>query len=189
MPVCIYKKGMPGRDRDKKHGKPVSAGVLVWERAADGALRVLLAHMGGPFWAHKDKGAWTIPKGLVDEGEDHLKAARREFAEETGVALPDDDSLYIDLGEAPGPRNRKILHMFALEAWHVPLAGAGGCDSLTSNSPPSNTFRLEWPPKSGQVREFPEIDRTACINLDTAMEKVDAAQRVFLQRLRERAAG
>ncbi len=174
--------------QEKKRDKPVSAGVLVWERAADGALRVLLAHMGGPFWAHKDEGAWTIPKGLVDEEEDHLKAARREFAEETGVALPEDDSIYVDLGEAPGPRKRKILHMFALEARHVPQA-RDGCESLASDSPPSNTFRLEWPPKSGRLREFPEIDRTACFDLDTAMKKVDAAQRVFLQRLRERVAG
>ncbi len=172
-----------------RRGKPVSAGVLVWERAADGALRVLLAHMGGPFWAHKDKGAWTIPKGLVDEGEDHLAAARREFREETGVLAPADASLYMDLGEAPGPGNRKILHMFALEARHIPAAREGGCDALASDSPPSNTFQLQWPPKSGQMRSFPEIDRTACLELDVALEKVDAAQRVFLQRLRERVAG
>lgn len=168
--------------------KPLSAGVLVWERGGGGAPRVLLAHMGGPFWAHKDEGAWTIPKGLAKAGEHPLRAARREFAEETGVALPADDALYEDLGEAPGPGNRKILHMFAIEARHVPAA-KNGCAALAGDSPPSNTFTLEWPPHSGRMREFPEIDRTACMTLDEAMRKVDAAQRVFLQRLAQRHGG
>ena len=175
--------------RKGQRDKPISAGVLVWERTADGTLRVLLAHMGGPFWAHRDKGAWTIPKGLVEGEENHLAAARREFAEETGIALPRDSSLYEDLGTAPGPGGRKILHMFALEAAQVPTAEISGCDALASDAPPSNTFSLEWPPKSGRIREFPEIDRTACLDLETALEKVNAAQRVFLQRLKERAGG
>ena len=168
--------------------KPLSAGVLVWERGEDG-LRVLLAHMGGPFWAHKDEGAWTIPKGLVDAHESPLTAAWREFAEETGIALPHDARLYEDLGEAPGPGNRKILHMFALEARHVPAAANGGCAALASDSPPSNTFTLEWPPRSGRLQAFPEIDRTACMPLDEAMRRINASQRVFLQRLAQRHGG
>ena len=164
--------------------KPLSAGVLVWERGADG-LRVLLAHMGGPFWAHKNEGAWTIPKGLVDAHESPLAAAWREFEEETGVALPRNTVLYEDLGQAPGPGNRKILHMFAIEARHVPGA-IHGCASLANDSPPSNTFTLEWPPHSGQARKFPEIDRIACMALSEAVRNVDAAQRVFLQRLLQR---
>jgi len=168
--------------------KPLSAGVLVWERGENG-LRVLLAHMGGPFWAHRDEGAWTIPKGLVDAGEDPLEAAWREFEEETGIALPRDAALYEDLGEAPGPKNRKILHMFAIEAHHVPAAAKGGCAALASDSPKSNTFMLEWPPHSGRMREFPEIDRTACMPLEEAMRKINASQKVFLARLAQRHVG
>ena len=173
-----------GMTRPSKR-KPVSAGVLVWEREADG-LRVLLAHMGGPFWAHRDEGAWTIPKGLVGAGESPLTAAWREFEEETGIALPRDAGLYEDLGEAPGPKNRKTLHMFALEARHVPAAAQNGCVALASDAPPSNTFMLEWPPHSGRMQAFPEIDRTACMPLEEALRKVDAAQRVFLHRLAQR---
>ena len=167
--------------------KPLSAGVLVWERGTEG-LRVLLAHMGGPFWAHKDEGAWTIPKGPVDTGEFPLEAAWREFEEETGIALPRDAALYEDLGEAPGPGNRKILRMFAIEARHVPAAKSG-CAALASDAPASNTFKLEWPPHSGELREFPEIDRTACMPLDEALRKINAAQKVFLQRLAQRHGG
>ena len=173
---------------EAKEHKPLSAGVLVWERGEEG-LRVLLAHMGGPFWAHKGEGAWTIPKGLMDAGEHPLEAAWREFEEETGIALPRDAALYEDLGEAPGPGNRKILHMFALEARHVPAAARGGCAALASDAPASNTFKLEWPPHSGELREFPEIDRTACMPLQKAMHMINAAQKVFLQRLAQRHGG
>ena len=169
----------------EKERKPISAGVLVWE-PGEGGLRVLLAHMGGPFWARKDEGAWTIPKGLVDADETPLAAAWREFEEETGIALPHDAAPYEDLGEAPGPGNRKRLRMFALEARHVPAAAKGGCAALASDSPGSNTFTLEWPPHSGRLREFPEIDRTACLPIDEAMRRINAAQRIFLRRLRER---
>ena len=170
-----------------KH-KPLSAGVLVWERGGE-SLCVLLAHMGGPFWAHKDEGAWTIPKGMVDAGEAPLEAAWREFEEETGIALPRSESLYEDLGTAPGPGNRKTLHMFALEARHVPAAAQGGCAALASDAPPSNTFTLEWPPHSGRMQRFPEVDRTACLPLADAMRRINAAQRVFLERLAQRHGG
>ena len=168
--------------------KPLSAGVLVWEHSEEG-LRVLLAHMGGPFWAHRDAGAWTIPKGLVCAGEKPLEAAWREFEEETGIALPHDAALYEDLGEAPGPKNRKILRIFALEARHVPAAEEGGCAALASDAPKSNTFMLEWPPGSGRQREFPEIDRTACMPIKEATRRINAAQKVFLQRLAQRHGG
>ena len=176
------------------HNKPVSAGVLIWEGAehddaAPGEPRVLLAHMGGPFWAHKDIGAWSIPKGLLEPGESPLAGARREFAEETGITLPDDDSLYVDLGEAPGPGGRKVLRMFALAARHVPAAREKGCAALQSDAPPSNTFTLEWPPHSGIRRAFPEIDRLACLPLSVAEEKIDSHQRIFLQRLARRLSG
>ncbi len=168
--------------RSREHGKPVSAGVLVWDRLPGTGVRVLLAHMGGPFWAHRNAGAWTIPKGLLEPGEAPLDGARREFTEETGITLPEDATLFADLGTAPGPGNRKILHIYALRARHVAEA-AGDCAALTSDSPPSNTFSLEWPPHSARMQAFPEIDRLACLPLAEARQRINASQRVFLERL------
>jgi predicted NUDIX family NTP pyrophosphohydrolase len=141
-----------------------SSGVLLYRRT-NGVVEVLLGHMGGPFWAKKDDGAWSIPKGEHDPDEDAEAAARREFAEETGAAAP---TALHPLGEVKG---RKLL-----TAW----AGEGDLDTGAITS---NTFELEWPPRSGRMQSFPEIDRAAWFDLDTARTKLVKAQVPFLDRL------
>lgn len=146
----------------------ISSGLLLFRRR-DQAIEVFLAHPGGPFWARRDTGAWTIPKGVVDEGEDLLDAARREFREETGiVATPP----YISLGSVK-QKAGKVVHAWAWE-------GDADPDSLTSN-----TTTAEWPRGSGRWLTFPEVDRCAWFDLDTAREKINPAQSAFLPRLVE----
>jgi predicted NUDIX family NTP pyrophosphohydrolase len=144
-----------------------SAGILLHRRAGD-ALEVLLVHPGGPFWAKKDAGAWSIPKGEHDEDEDALAAALREFQEETGTALP--PGALTDLG-AVKQRAGKVV-----QAW-----GAEG--DLDADRVSSNTFTLEWPPRSGRMREFPEVDRAAWFGIAEARERINPAQAAFLDRL------
>jgi predicted NUDIX family NTP pyrophosphohydrolase len=144
----------------------VSAGLLLFRRR-DGRLEVLLAHPGGPFWAKKDAGAWTVPKGLVEDGEDLLGAARREFAEETGLR-PDGPFLPLDnIRQKAG----KVVHAWACEGDADPSA-------LTSN-----IIETEWPPGSGRRIEFPEVDRCAWFDPVTAREKLNPAQTAFIERL------
>lgn len=142
----------------------VSAGILVYRRRA--GLEVLLAHPGGPFWSKKDDGAWTIPKGLVESG-DLLLCARREFTEETGLAI---DGPFTPLGPVR-QKNGKTVHAFACEA------------DLDLSACTSNDFELEWPPRSGQWRSFPEIDRVAYFDLPTAERKILLYQRPWLTEL------
>ncbi len=144
-----------------------SAGLLL-HRTRDGALEVLLVHPGGPFWARKDAGAWSIPKGELDGDEEPSVCARREFAEETGTALP--DGALDDLG-AVKLKSGKVVHAFAV---------AGDLDPATLVS---NTFELEWPPRSGRMQAFPEVDRAAWFDLATAREKLNPAQAAFVDRL------
>ena len=146
-----------------------SAGILLYRRTERG-LEVLLGHMGGPYWAKKDDGAWSIPKGEYDE-EDAYAAARREFAEELGQPPPDGPAL--DLGSIT-QRNGKVVTGFALE---------GDLDSTTVVS---NTFELEWPPRSGRIQDFPEIDRAAWFGVDAARTKALASQGELFDRLVER---
>lgn len=146
---------------------PVSAGLLMYRRRG-GALEVLLAHPGGPFFARQDEGSWSVPKGLVEDGEADLDAARREFEEETSLAVDADD--FLDLGEVR-QKGGKRVRAFAFE---------GDCDPAAIES---NTFELEWPPRSGQRRSFPEIDRAAWFALDEARRRILAAQTAFLDRL------
>lgn len=134
----------------------------------DGAPQVLLGHMGGPFWRRKDAGAWTIPKGGYDNGEDAVVAARREYAEEIGHPVPDGE--WLPLGEVM-QANGKIVTAWAVE---------GDLDPLSASS---NTFELEWPPGSGRRQPFPELDRVAWFSLDEARAKVVSAQALFLERL------
>jgi predicted NUDIX family NTP pyrophosphohydrolase len=149
-----------------------SAGILMWNRMG-GTLRVLLAHPGGPFWAKKDEGAWTIPKGEY-EGEDPLTAARREFFEELGHDLADaPDTAFIPLADVR-QKSGKVVTAFALE-------GTIDVDTIRSN-----TFEIEWPPKSGKRRSFPEVDRAAWFTLAEAREKINPAQRELLDRLNQR---
>jgi predicted NUDIX family NTP pyrophosphohydrolase len=144
----------------------VSAGLLLFRRR--GAVEVLLAHPGGPYWKNKDEGAWTVPKGEIGPGEDALAAARREFAEETGYH-PVGDTLSLGSARQPGG---KLVHVWAIAADWDPAR-------LTSNS-----FSLEWPPRSGRMQDFPEIDRAAWFGLDAARAKILKGQAVFLDRLR-----
>ena len=148
--------------------KKRSAGILLWRRNAE--VEVLLVHPGGPFWAKKDLGAWSIPKGEHDEGEDELAAARREFAEEIGCAATGDA---IALGEYKQPGG-KVIVAFALE---------GDCDPATLRS---NTFELEWPPRSGTMRAFPEVDRAGWFAPEEALKKLLTGQRPIVAALLQR---
>ncbi len=143
-----------------------SAGILLYRRRA-GGLELLLVHPGGPFWAKKDAGAWSIPKGEYAQGEEPLAAARREFEEETGMRVAGD---FVPLGELVSP-GRKIVTAFALE---------GDFDPATLRS---NTFELEWPPKSGRMQSFPEVDRAQWFAPDEARHKILAGQSEFIGRL------
>lgn len=144
-----------------------SAGLLMY-RYRDGVLEVFLVHPGGPFWAKKDLGAWSIPKGEYDPAEDALAAARREFAEETGFSA---EGEFIPLTALKQPSGKLI------SAW----AFEGDCDPGAIRS---NTFTLEWPPRSGNTKEFPEIDRAGWFPLEEAKVKIIQGQAGFLEELR-----
>jgi predicted NUDIX family NTP pyrophosphohydrolase len=128
---------------------------------------VLLVHPGGPFWARRDEGAWSIPKGEFSDDEDAEAAARREFSEELGVAPPE---ALTDLGTVR-QRNRKEVRAFL------------GVGDLDVSAVVSNTFTMEWPPRSGRMEEFPEVDRAEWFPVDVAREKLNPAQAEFLDRL------
>jgi predicted NUDIX family NTP pyrophosphohydrolase len=142
-----------------------SAGLLPYRRS--NGLEVFLVHPGGPFWAKKDEGAWSVAKGEYPETEDPLTAARREMLEETGIVLDGD---FVPLGEVK-QTSGKIVTAWAVEA------------DFDADQTQSNTFSLEWPPKSGTMREFPEVDRAAWFSLPDAGKKLLAAQTPFLERL------
>jgi predicted NUDIX family NTP pyrophosphohydrolase len=144
-----------------------SAGLLLYRDRA-GAPEVLLGHMGGPFWARKDERAWSIPKGEYGDDEDPLAAARREFEEETGSSPPDGDALA--LGEVRQSGGKRVV------AWAI----RGDLDPATVRS---NTFVMEWPPRSGRRQEFPEIDRAAWFDLANARRKVVKGQVPLLDEL------
>jgi predicted NUDIX family NTP pyrophosphohydrolase len=141
-----------------------SAGILLHR---DG--EVLLVHPGGPFWAKKDAGAWSIPKGEYDEGDDPRACALREFEEELGSPLPEGTEL-VDLGTVR-QKSGKVITAFA---------AAGDLDPQAITS---NTFEMEWPPRSGRVQEFPEVDRAGWFSIAEAREKLNPAQAEFLVRL------
>ncbi|KOV57333.1 DNA mismatch repair protein MutT [Streptomyces sp. MMG1121] len=141
-------------------------------RHTDEGIQVLLGHMGGPLWAKKDAGAWTVPKGEYEPDEPAWQAARREFQEELGLAPP--DGAAVPLGEVV-QKNGKIVTAWAVEA-----------DLDLSGFTPG-TFTMRWPPRSGREQEFPELDRVAWLGLDRARELVITAQTVFLDRLAEHA--
>ena len=137
-------------------------------RLVDGRVEVLLGHMGGPFWARKDAGAWTIPKGEYDANDDALATARREFEEEVGMSVP--ATSFVDLGEVR-QSGGKVVRAFAAD---------GDLDAATAVS---NTFEIEWPPKSGRMQTFPELDRVEWFDVEAARTMIIAAQRAFLDRL------
>jgi predicted NUDIX family NTP pyrophosphohydrolase len=151
----------------------VSAGILLYRLAPgpssdSGGPEVLLVHPGGPIWARRDLGAWSIPKGEVDAGEDPLAAARREFAEETGSPVPGGEPR--SLGEVRLKSGKRVL------AWA--LAG-----DLDAASIVSDTFEMQWPPRSGATRTFPEVDRAEWFGLDDARTRLNQAQAAFVDRL------
>jgi predicted NUDIX family NTP pyrophosphohydrolase len=143
-----------------------SAGILLY-RSGDGRIEVLLVHPGGPFWQRKDAGAWTIPKGEVQPGEDVLDAARREFHEETGWPAAGNA---IPLGQIR-QASRKVVHAWAL---------LGDFNPAHLHS---NTFEMEWPPRSGKVSVFPEADQAAWFGVDEARQRIIPAQAPFLDAL------
>ena len=147
-----------------------SAGMLMF-RGRGSELRLLLVHPGGPFWAKKDEGAWSIPKGEYDQGDDPLAVARREFEEELGSPTPAGD--VIELGELEQP-SRKLITAFAV---------AGDFDTSRLRS---NLFELEWPPRGGRMQSFPEVDRAAWFTPDEARAKILPGQRPFIDCLLER---
>ena len=146
----------------------ISAGILVFRRKPE--LEVLLAHPGGPFWAKKDAGAWTIPKGLVEPGDEPIATARREFTEETNLVAEGDMIALVPVAQ----KSRKLVHAFVLEA------------DFDLSQFASNMFTAEWPPKSGRRESFPEIDRIAYFALPLAKLKITAYQRPLLAELEAR---
>ncbi len=148
----------------------ISAGILLFRRGPAG-VQVLLVHPGGPYWARKDAGAWSLPKGLADEGEDWLAAAKREFLEETGKAI---DGEFLDLGAHKQPGGSKTIVAWACE---------GDFDAASLKS---NTFSIEWPPHSGRTAEFPEVDKAAWHSIAEALEKATKGQRPIIAALAEK---
>jgi predicted NUDIX family NTP pyrophosphohydrolase len=149
-----------------------SAGILLFRHAGE-AIEVLLVHPGGPFWAKKDLGTWSIPKGVVEEGEELRECALREFEEELGLPLATAVNNLIELGSVR-QKSGKVVHCWA---------AVGDFDPATLQS---NTFSMEWPPRSGSEREFPEVDRTEWFGLEEARRKIIPAQSDFLDRLKAR---
>ena len=146
-----------------------SAGLVIFRRAPE--LAFFLVHPGGPYWTRKDDGAWSIPKGEIEDGEDKLEAARRETEEETGFAPK---GRFIRLAPARQPSG-KVIHAWAIEAADLDPAAIR-----------SGTFDMEWPPRSGRMAAFPEVDRAAWFDWTAAQVKILAGQRPILERLKER---
>ena len=146
-----------------------SAGIVLWRHRED-RLQVLIGHPGGPYFANKDEDQWTVLKGEAEPDDSLLEVARREFTEETGHALPDHP--LIELGEIRQKGGKKVV------AWGT----EGDLDPAAATS---NTFEMEWPPRSGRIREFPEIDRVEWFDLPMARVKLKAAQVPFLDRLED----
>jgi predicted NUDIX family NTP pyrophosphohydrolase len=149
-----------------------SAGILLY-RLGGGAPEVLLVHPGGPYWTRRDAGAWSIPKGEYEEGDDPQACALREFEEETGAPLP--PAALVELGSVK-QKGGKVVTAWAAEG------------DLDADAVHSNTFEMEWPPRSGRTAEFPEIDRAGWFGVDQAREKLVPAQGELLERLLERLA-
>jgi predicted NUDIX family NTP pyrophosphohydrolase len=143
----------------------ISAGLLIFR--IRGGIEVLLAHPGGPFWAKRDEAAWTIPKGVVESGDELLATAQREFTEETGLVAP---GPFLPLPRVK-QKSGKIVHAFACEA------------DLDVSACRSNTFEMEWPPMSGRTQHFPEVDQVAYFDLPTASWKIHKYQKPFLDAL------
>jgi predicted NUDIX family NTP pyrophosphohydrolase len=145
-----------------------SAGIVLYRRGGASGLQVLVGHMGGPFWSRRHEAAWSFPKGEYDDAEDPADAARREFAEELGLPVPPGPLLA--LGEVSQPSGKRLT-LWALEA------------DLDVDAVRPGTFELEWPPRSGRIQQFPEIDRAQWLDVEAARPLLVAGQRAFLDRL------
>lgn len=146
-----------------------SAGILLFRRVGN-EIEVLLGHLGGPFWTRRDAGAWSVPKGELEAGEEPDAAARREFSEELGLPVPDGELL--ELGEVR-QTGGKVVTAWAIEADLDPASVVPG------------TFEMQWPKGSGRMQQFPELDRVAWLSIEAARDKIVQAQRLFLDRLVE----
>ena len=144
-----------------------SAGILLYRRTAERQLEVLLVHPGGPFWKNKDLGAWSVPKGEFLPGQDRLEAAKREFKEELGRSINGEFRELRPVRQAGG----KLVYCYALEG------------DFDVSKLKSNTFSLEWPPRSGRQQEFPEVDRAEWFDIPTASTKINPSQAAFLNEL------
>lgn len=153
----------------KSKTKKTSAGILLY-RLSDDGLEVFLVHPGGPFWAKKDDGAWSVPKGLFEDNENPLEAAKREFREETGFDISGDFMALTPLKQPSG----KVVHAWTVE---------GNIDAASIKS---NMFSMEWPPRSGNQQEFPEVDRGGWFTIAQAQEKLLPGQRGFLDELQRK---
>ncbi len=149
--------------------KKTSAGILLYRMLND-ALEVFLVHPGGPYWAKKDEGSWSVPKGEFEVGEDSLGAAKREFREETGLDI---NGNFIELTPLKQPSG-KVVYVWAVEG------------NLDATSIKSNMFSMEWPPRSGKEQEFPEVDKGGWFTITQAREKLLAGQRGFLEQLQNK---
>jgi predicted NUDIX family NTP pyrophosphohydrolase len=145
-----------------------SAGIVLYRRGGASGLQVLVGHMGGPFWSRRHEAAWSFPKGEYDDAEDPADAARREFAEELGLPVPPGPLLA--LGEVSQPSGKRLT-LWALEG------------DLDVDAVRPGTFELEWPPRSGRIQQFPEIDRAQWLDVEAARPLLVAGQRAFLDRL------
>jgi predicted NUDIX family NTP pyrophosphohydrolase len=148
----------------------ISAGLLMYS-VKNGKLKFFLVHPGGPFFANKDNGYWGIPKGLTENNEKLLEAAKREFEEETGIEPKGE---FLELGTVV-QKNGKTVHAWAFE-----------CEKDENIEIECNTFKMEWPPKSGKFREFPEVDKGKFFTEEEAKIKINSAQLVFIERLKEK---
>jgi predicted NUDIX family NTP pyrophosphohydrolase len=146
-----------------------SAGILLYRQGADGSLEVLIVHPGGPFWKNRDAHSWSVPKGEYGPGESAERAAEREFAEELGSPVPAGERL--DLGEVRQSGGKRV------RAWALRAQGFSPADFV------SNRFEMEWPPKSGRLESFPEVDRAEWVPLEGARERLVRAQADFIDRL------
>jgi predicted NUDIX family NTP pyrophosphohydrolase len=152
----------------------LSAGILVYDVTPEGELKVLLVHAGGPFWKNKDEGAWSIPKGEYEEGEDALSSAKREFTEETGNVLPEKEFISLQPVKI---KSGKVISAWAVEASFDPCFIK------------SNYFEVEWPPKSGKKQLFPETDKAEWFTLEVAKTKINDGQKPFIEQLKTMLSG
>jgi len=152
--------------------KKISAGILVY-RFASGVLEVFLVHPGGPFWAKRDQGSWSVPKGELDEGAGLLETAQREFREETGLPI---EGEFIELTPLRQPSG-KLVHAWAVNG------------EIDASRVESNTFSMEWPPHSGKQQQFPEVDRAQWFAMPEAFEKLLPGQRGFHEELEQMVVG